>query len=95
MLLEQITGLDDFTGQPRATDGCGVPTIAVPLRNLALAMARLGARPTSPVSALTLAHGSAMRWRATRRWSPAMATQSLACWPSSANKEALKVARRA
>jgi len=41
-VLEQMTGFDDLTAQPRATDGCGVPTIAVPLGNLALAMARLG-----------------------------------------------------
>jgi len=47
-VLEQMTGLDDLTGQPRATDGCGVPTIAVPLGNLALAMARLGAPDDQP-----------------------------------------------
>lgn len=47
-VLEQMTGLDDLTKQPRATDGCGVPTIAMPLRNLALAMARLGAPDDQP-----------------------------------------------
>jgi L-asparaginase II len=40
-VLEQMTGLDDLTAQSRGTDGCGIPTIAVPLGNLALAMARL------------------------------------------------------
>ncbi|WP_090020829.1 asparaginase [Limimonas halophila] len=41
-VLEQMTGLGDLTAHARATDGCGVPTIAFPLGNLALAMARLG-----------------------------------------------------
>lgn len=40
-ILEQMAGLDDLTAQPRGVDGCGIPTIAVPLGNLALAMARL------------------------------------------------------
>ncbi|MFI5279926.1 MAG: asparaginase [Gemmatimonadales bacterium] len=31
------------TGVPHATDGCGVPCFALPLRNMALAYARLGA----------------------------------------------------
>jgi L-asparaginase II len=39
-VLEQMTGLDDLAAQPRGIDGCGIPTIAVPLGNLALAMAR-------------------------------------------------------
>jgi len=39
-LLEGMTGLD--LGQaPRGIDGCGIPTIGMPLGNLALAMARL------------------------------------------------------
>ena len=39
-VLESMTGLD-LGAAPRGTDGCGIPTIAVPLGNLALAMARL------------------------------------------------------
>ena len=40
-VLETMTGLDDLTARPWGIDGCGVPTFAVPLGNLALAMARL------------------------------------------------------
>jgi len=40
-ILEQMTGMDLFDA-PKGTDGCGIPTIGVPLGNLALAMARLG-----------------------------------------------------
>jgi L-asparaginase II len=47
-VLEQMTGLDDLTAQPRGTDGCGIPTIAVPLGNLALAMARFGEPDDQP-----------------------------------------------
>ncbi len=39
-IMEQMTGLDDLTTAPCGIDGCGIPTIAVPLGNLALAMAR-------------------------------------------------------
>lgn len=39
-IIEQMTGMDLFDA-PKGMDGCGVPTIAVPLGNLALAMARL------------------------------------------------------
>jgi L-asparaginase II len=39
-LLESMTGLD-LGAAPWAVDGCGIPTIAMPLGNLALAMARL------------------------------------------------------
>ena len=39
-ILETMTGLD-LTQAPRGTDGCGIPTIAIPLANMALAMARL------------------------------------------------------
>ncbi len=39
-LLEVMTGLD-LGDAPRGIDGCGIPVIAVPLGNLALAMARL------------------------------------------------------
>jgi L-asparaginase II len=39
-ILETMTGLD-LSGAPRGIDGCGIPTIAMPLGNLALAMARL------------------------------------------------------
>lgn len=38
--LEIMTGLD-LGAVPRGVDGCGIPVIAVPLGNLALAMARL------------------------------------------------------
>jgi L-asparaginase II len=38
--LESMTGLD-LGAAPRGVDGCGIPVIAVPLGNLALAMARL------------------------------------------------------
>ncbi|MBK1667440.1 L-asparaginase II [Rhodovibrio sodomensis] len=47
-VLEQMTGLDDLTAQPRGIDGCGIPTIALPLGNLALAMARFGAADDQP-----------------------------------------------
>jgi len=40
-IIEQMTGMDLFDA-PKGMDGCGIPTIAVPLGNLALAMARLG-----------------------------------------------------
>lgn len=39
-VLESMTGLD-LGAAPRGIDGCGIPVIAVPLGNLALAMARL------------------------------------------------------
>jgi L-asparaginase II len=39
-VLESMTGLD-LGAAPRGADGCGIPVIAVPLGNLALAMARL------------------------------------------------------
>ncbi len=32
----------DMSSAPRGTDGCGVPVIAMPLRSIAVAMARLG-----------------------------------------------------
>ncbi len=40
-ILEQMTGLD-LGRAPRGIDGCGIPTLGIPLGNLALAMARLG-----------------------------------------------------
>ncbi len=40
-VLESMTGLE-LGAAPRGTDGCGIPTIGIPLGNLALAMARLG-----------------------------------------------------
>ena len=40
-ILEQMTGMDLFEA-PKGIDGCGIPTIGVPLGNIALAMARLG-----------------------------------------------------
>ena len=39
-IMEQMTGLD-LADAPWGIDGCGIPTIAIPLGNLALAMARL------------------------------------------------------
>jgi L-asparaginase II len=39
-VLESMTGLD-LGAAPRGIDGCGIPTIAFPLGNMALAMARL------------------------------------------------------
>ncbi|MEA2781989.1 MAG: hypothetical protein QOK29_3533 [Rhodospirillaceae bacterium] len=39
-LLEQISGLD-LSNAPRGIDGCGIPTIGIPLGNTAMAMARL------------------------------------------------------
>jgi len=38
--LEQLTGLT-LGGAPRGIDGCGIPVIAIPLGNMAMAMARL------------------------------------------------------
>ncbi len=40
-ILEALTGLE-LAAAPRGIDGCGVPVIGVPLRSLALAMARFG-----------------------------------------------------
>jgi L-asparaginase II len=40
-IVEQLTGLD-LGAAPRGIDGCGIPVIAVPLANLAYAMARFG-----------------------------------------------------
>jgi len=39
-VLESMTGLD-LSQAPRGIDGCGIPVIAIPLGNTALAMARL------------------------------------------------------
>lgn len=39
-VLEVMTGLD-LSAAPRGIDGCGIPVIAIPLGNMALAMARL------------------------------------------------------
>ncbi len=38
--LSEMTGID-LTQAPHGTDGCGIPAFAVPLYNIALAMARL------------------------------------------------------
>jgi L-asparaginase II len=46
-LLESMCGLD-LSAAPWGVDGCGIPTIAVPLANLALAMARLAAPDDQP-----------------------------------------------
>ena len=39
-VLEQMAGMELFEA-PKGIDGCGIPTIGIPLGNLALAMARL------------------------------------------------------
>jgi L-asparaginase II len=39
--LQAATGFD-LANSPRATDGCSIPTFGIPLRNLALAFARIG-----------------------------------------------------
>ena len=44
-VLEDMTGLD-LSRAPRGTDGCGFPQLGIPLRSLALAMARM-ADPSS------------------------------------------------
>ncbi len=46
-VLEAMTGLD-LGDAPRGIDGCGIPVIGIPLGNLALAMARLGAPDDQP-----------------------------------------------
>ncbi len=46
-VLEAMTGLD-LGDAPRGVDGCGIPVIGIPLGNLALAMARLGAPDDQP-----------------------------------------------
>lgn len=46
-LLESMCGLDLSTA-PWGVDGCGIPTIAIPLANIALAMARLGVPDDQP-----------------------------------------------
>lgn len=48
-VIEQMCGLD-LSGSPRGTDGCSIPTVAVPLGNLALAYARF-ANPGNEVPA--------------------------------------------
>ena len=39
-IMEQLSGLD-LSHAPRGVDGCGIPTIAIPIANTAMAMARL------------------------------------------------------
>ncbi|MEO3428044.1 asparaginase [Pelagibius sp. CAU 1746] len=46
-VLEAMTGLD-LSAAPRGVDGCGIPVIGIPLGNMALAMARLGAPDDQP-----------------------------------------------
>ena len=46
-VLESMTGLD-LGPAPRGVDGCGIPVIGIPLGNIALAMARLGAPDGQP-----------------------------------------------
>jgi L-asparaginase II len=46
-VLEAMTGLD-LGAAPRGVDGCGIPVIGIPLGNMALAMARLGAPDDQP-----------------------------------------------
>ena len=47
--LSQMYGYD-LDPAPRGTDGCSIPTIAVPLRNVALAMARFAAPDGLPTA---------------------------------------------
>ncbi|WP_193366990.1 asparaginase [Pelagibius marinus] len=46
-VLESMTGLD-LGDAPRGIDGCGIPVVGIPLGNMALAMARLGAPDDQP-----------------------------------------------
>ncbi len=46
-ILEQMTGLD-LGDAPRGIDGCAIPVIAMPLGNIALAMARLAETNDQP-----------------------------------------------
>ncbi len=46
-VVEQMTGLD-LADAPRGIDGCGIPVIAIPLGNIALAMARLAEPDDQP-----------------------------------------------
>ena len=46
-ILEQMSGLD-LRNAPRGIDGCGIPVIAIPLCNIALAMARLAVPDDQP-----------------------------------------------
>ena len=46
-VLEAMTGID-LGSAPRGIDGCGIPVIGIPLGNMALAMARLGAPDDQP-----------------------------------------------
>jgi L-asparaginase II len=46
-VLEGMAGLD-LGAAPRGVDGCGIPVIGIPLGNIALAMARLGAPDDQP-----------------------------------------------
>jgi len=48
-ILEQTTGLD-LSGAPRGIDGCGIPTIGIPLGHTAMAMARLADPVALPAS---------------------------------------------
>ncbi|GAB5468861.1 MAG: asparaginase [Rhodospirillales bacterium] len=48
-VMESMSGLD-LGRAPRGIDGCGIPTLALPLGNLALAMARLGNPDDQPES---------------------------------------------
>ncbi len=62
--LEAMCGLD-LSDAPRGIDGCAIPTIAIPLENLAYGMARFGAPDALP----------AARADACRRIAGAMAAQ--------------------
>lgn len=47
-IVEAIAEVSDFADVRRAIDGCGVPTFALPLRNAALALARLADPAVGP-----------------------------------------------
>ena len=46
-IMEMMSGLD-LRGAPRGIDGCGIPQIAMPLGNIALAMARMAEPDDQP-----------------------------------------------
>ena len=75
--LQAATGFDLATTAPRGTDGCSIPTYAIPLRHLAHAFARvgtgvgLGAEPCARGAAAARAPS-----RAIRSWSAAPAAST-------------------
>ncbi len=59
---------------PVGTDGCGIPTLALPLAGIATAMARMATtRPALPRPARRRHAGCKRQWRPTPTWSAAVA----------------------